>query len=97
MEWNECTPTFTKILYFILDGMKLQPNIDLKGKNLSDIKYKIYAQLEQELLKKLNAKDSVKVILGGKFVPATIFTYHESKKDCINFLKELQKESSDKQ
>ena len=57
----------------------------------------IFSQLQQGLTQQFDSKDKVvNVVLGDKFVPVTLYTYHESKKDCLLFLKELQKESSDK-
>jgi hypothetical protein len=65
-----------KILYFLTDGLKIQPKFEIKGKNLNDAKYKLLAQIQEDAIKKINIKDEIKVILGDKFVPATVFTYH---------------------
>jgi hypothetical protein len=47
-------------------------------------------------MKKIEKKEEIKLTLGEKMVPLTVYGFFQSRSECLQFLKELQRESSAK-
>ena len=88
--------TYMKIANLIVEMVGGCDFLKMKGVNLHEMNLNIYRQLEDELIKKFKNKEELKLTLGEKIVPMTIYTFFSSKADCLAFIKELKKESGQK-
>jgi hypothetical protein len=95
-QWSECPTTYMKIAHLVFELLKTDADIEVKGKNLSEMNFNIYNQLEDKLAKRYKSKLNMKLQLGENLVPLTIYTCFQTRQDCMAFLKDLQKESSQK-
>lgn len=56
----------------------------------------VYNQLNEAILRRHKNKERMKLELGEKIVPLTVYTYFVGRDECIKFVREIQKESSKK-
>lgn len=92
--WKEDNITFLKIANIVLNVSPVQ-QFSLYGSTLLEMKNSIFDDLQQALVKHAKKESNFEMSLHK--VPAiTIYGFLHSKQDCLLFLRELQKDSSDK-
>ena len=88
--------TYNKISFLVMNLLGKECEVKTTGLSLAQMNSNIYSQMDDCLSKNYRENKNVKIDLGEKIVPMTIYAYFITRDESMKFIKELQKECGKK-